>query len=79
MPLGALNFYLINKHIHETRRDNYMADMARFAAWSNVKDGDRVLPRYSDLAQRKPSKEAQSFTIDDVLDMFEGKGKLAGK
>ena len=84
MPVPALLFYLHSKYKHETVRDSYFADMLRFAAWTNVKDGEK-LPRYWDSIQpddnsRKASNartaKGKDYDENDVIDMLVGRGKL---
>jgi hypothetical protein len=59
MPLSAWVFYLNSKYHHETVRDNYFADMLRYAAGGNVKEPERI-PRYWD---RVKPKEAEPETV----------------
>ena len=72
MPLASLCFYLESKFEHETRRHNYMADMAMYAAWGNVKDAPTVLPRYWDMMHSRPKAAQEEHTVEDVISMFGG-------
>jgi len=70
MPINALVHYLIAKFEHETIKDNYMADMARYAAWRSVKDGEK-LPRYLDLKKPKDPVHTKMVEDEDVFKVFE--------
>jgi len=77
-PKAAL-FYIWHKYVHETRYDNYHMDMLRISASSKLKNPDSV-PRYSDLTDPKRyriKKQKEDYTVQDVVDMFAGRGKLA--
>jgi len=52
-----------------------MADMAMYGAWGNVKDAPKNIPRYWDVVNKEIQKETPKYTVDDVLDIFEGKVK----
>jgi hypothetical protein len=60
------------------RRENYFADMARFSAWVNVKDGEK-LPTLQGMTKRSYKTVAAPVDFDeqDVIDMFYGKGILS--
>ena len=80
MPLSALVFYLESKFEHEAIKDNYMADMARYATYGQLKDPQK-LPRYWDLKHKKQVAMTKAKTVnyneDDVIAAFRGEGKLA--
>ena len=70
MPLEALYFYLLAKHEHEFTKDNYMADMARYAAWTKVQNGDG-LPRYFDLITPEKVEKITLVEDEDVFRVFD--------
>ena len=80
MPLEVLVLYLESEFEHEFIKDNYMADMARFATYGQIKNPDR-LPSYMDLKYKKKSvatkAKAVDYNEDDVIAAFKGEGKLA--
>jgi len=82
MPLEALSLYLQSKYAHETTLNNYMADMARFAAWANVKDGEK-LPSYRELtnnaAQSATRPKQEEATDEEIFDMLYGDVAARGK
>jgi len=69
-----------NKFEYETIKDNYMADMARYATYGQLKNPER-LPRYWNLTHKKQfvaaKTEAADYNEDDVIAAFKGQGKLA--
>ena len=72
MPLSALTFYIIAKFEHEKLLNNYMADMALYAARPHVQNGES-LPRYFDLVKPKPApekEEAKPMSDEEVFDVF---------
>ena len=79
MPLDALVFYLESKFEHETIKDNYMADMARFATYGQLKNPEK-LPRYWDIKNKQhqlsSTNKPTNYNEDDVIAAFKGKGKL---
>jgi hypothetical protein len=66
MPLSALVFYLQAKYEHETVRDNYFADILRYAAWANVKEPEK-LPRYYDAVHKRERDVKPQKSADDIL------------
>jgi len=79
MPLSALATYMERKFEYETIKDNYMADMARYATFGQLKEPHK-LPRYWDLKNKKHFAITQTKTAnyneDDVIAAFKGQGKL---
>jgi len=79
MPFEALVFYLESKFEHEVIKDNYMADMARYATYGQLKNPEK-LPRYWDLKRKKQpvmtKTKAANYNEDDVIAAFKGQGKL---
>ena len=80
MPFEALVFYLESKFEYDVIKDNYMADMARYATYGQLKNPEK-LPRYWDLKYKRQSAitktRAADYTEDDVIAAFKGQGKLA--
>ena len=73
MQARASLLYIWNKYIHEYRYDNYQMDMLRLIASAYLKQPPE---RYHDMiAESKKAKEKE-YTVNDVVDMFAGKGKL---
>ena len=74
MPLSALPFYLESKFEYETLKDNYFADMVRYATFGQLKDPQK-LPRYWDLKQKKQRKlpTSKDYTVDEIIGLFAGK------
>ena len=73
MPLSALTFYLESTFEYETVKDNYFADMARYATFGHLKEPQK-LPRYWDLKQksRRKAQESKDCTVDEIIGLFAG-------
>ena len=80
MRLKTLISYLESKFRHDFVKDNYMADMARYATYGQVKNPER-LPRYWDVKYKKQlattKTQVTDYNEDDVIAAFRGEGKLA--
>lgn len=71
MPVRAVLLYLNAK----IRREVYVTDMLFYTARGFVKEPDN-LTRYYDLIKPLPVVKKVNYTVQDVVDMFRGKGKL---
>jgi len=76
MTARAALYYLWHKYVHETRYDNYQMDMLRVSASAYLKQPP---DRYYELTEGKRHQQKSNieYTVNDVVDMFAGTGKLA--
>lgn len=76
MRAKAALYYVWHKYTYEVRYDNYQMDMLRLIASAYLKEPP---PRYYDIIEspkNKNHKKTINYTVNDVVDMFAGKGKL---
>lgn len=66
----------MEKYTHEIQLIGYTTDILKVIA--DVLNG-KSFPRYYDLVDQVQAKKQKpiDYDVDDVIDMFKGKGKLA--